>query len=140
MSAHEIPVPIKHPYFTPGVKVIFAIFLAGAVAIAYRFVYGLGAVTNLDNGYGWGIWIAIDVAFSFGHYRIQTARSLCGKDGVRPVIEIDAVGIPEEQAVLHENVLSGIVLKDSVAVVVHQERVGYRSGATVGENAAPFGS
>jgi Ni/Fe-hydrogenase subunit HybB-like protein len=62
MSAHEIPVPIKHPYFTPGVKVIFAIFLAGAAAIAYRFIYGLGAVTNLDNGYGWGIWIAIDVA------------------------------------------------------------------------------
>ncbi len=62
MSAHEIPVPIKHPYFTPGVKVVFAIFLAGVATIAYRFIYGLGAVTNLDNGYGWGIWIAIDVA------------------------------------------------------------------------------
>ncbi len=62
MSAHEIPVPIKHQYFTPGVKVVFAVFLAGAVAVAYRFLYGLGAVTNLDNGYGWGIWIAIDVS------------------------------------------------------------------------------
>ena len=62
MSAHEVPLPIKQPYFTNGVKIVFAVFLAGAVAIAYRFLYGLGAVTNLDNGYGWGIWIAIDVA------------------------------------------------------------------------------
>ena len=62
MSAHEIPVPIKQQYFTPGVKVVFAVFLAGAVGVAYRFLYGLGAVTNLDNGYGWGIWIAIDVS------------------------------------------------------------------------------
>ncbi len=55
--------------FTPlGGKVITKPFLAlGAVAvvagilISYRFLYGLGAVTNLSDGYPWGIWITYDV-------------------------------------------------------------------------------
>ena len=29
--------------------------------LAQRFVFGLGAVTNLSDGYPWGIWIAIDL-------------------------------------------------------------------------------
>ncbi len=32
------------------------------LALAYRFLFGLGAATNLSSGYPWGIWIAIDVA------------------------------------------------------------------------------
>jgi formate dehydrogenase iron-sulfur subunit len=33
----------------------------GVVLIAYRFAFGLGAATNLTDGYPWGFWIAIDV-------------------------------------------------------------------------------
>ncbi|NIN10165.1 MAG: Ni/Fe-hydrogenase cytochrome b subunit, partial [Gemmatimonadales bacterium] len=29
--------------------------------IAYRFALGLGAVTNLSDGYPWGLWIGIDI-------------------------------------------------------------------------------
>jgi Ni/Fe-hydrogenase subunit HybB-like protein len=32
------------------------------LALAYRFLFGLGAATNLTAGYPWGLWIAIDVA------------------------------------------------------------------------------
>lgn len=45
------------PWFTFGV-ILIAI---GAVLIVYRFIAGLGAVTNLSDGYPWGIWIAFDV-------------------------------------------------------------------------------
>lgn len=62
MSTHEHPVPIKAKYFTPGTTILFVLALAGIAALVYRFFGGLGAVTNLNNGYGWGIWIAIDVA------------------------------------------------------------------------------
>lgn len=62
MNVHEVPTPIKVPFFTKGTTVVFAIMVAGFAALAARFIWGLGAVTNLDNGYGWGIWIAIDVA------------------------------------------------------------------------------
>jgi len=34
----------------------------GILAYVYRLFFGLGATTNLDNQYPWGIWIAIDVA------------------------------------------------------------------------------
>ncbi len=61
MSSHEVPVPMKARFFTTGTKILFAIMMAGMATVVYRFLTGLGAVTNLDNGYGWGIWIAIDV-------------------------------------------------------------------------------
>ena len=65
-SHEEKAVPLagnsKVPFLTPGVWVLIALAL-GAVAVgAVRFIYGLGAVTNLDNNYPWGLWIAIDLA------------------------------------------------------------------------------
>ncbi len=62
MSAAEIPVPMRTPFFTRGTKIIFGIMLMGLAAYAYRLIAGIGAATNLNNQYPWGIWIAIDVA------------------------------------------------------------------------------
>lgn len=74
------PVPIRHvrgdyeehavpmagnaavPFLTPGVWVLIALALGGITVLAVRFIYGLGAVTNLDNNYPWGLWIGVDVA------------------------------------------------------------------------------
>lgn len=50
------------PYFSGGVKVLSVLALAGLAALAARFIFGLGAVTNLDDQYPWGLWIGIDVA------------------------------------------------------------------------------
>ncbi|HOX27012.1 MAG TPA: Ni/Fe-hydrogenase cytochrome b subunit [Candidatus Krumholzibacteria bacterium] len=50
------------PFFTPGVRVLAAIAAAGLAALVVRFTLGIGAVSNLDDQYPWGIWIAIDVA------------------------------------------------------------------------------
>ena len=42
--------------------------------LAVRFVFGLGAVTNLNNGYPWGIWVVVDVvigsAFACGGFSV----------------------------------------------------------------------
>jgi Ni/Fe-hydrogenase subunit HybB-like protein len=62
MSAHLKPAPIKKKFFTPGVIVLCIIALNGLFFLAGRFFFGLGAVTNLDDQYPWGIWIGIDVA------------------------------------------------------------------------------
>ena len=59
---HEVPIPIKTNFFTTGTKIITLIAVAGIATFLYRFIGGLGAVTNLDDQYPWGIWIAIDVA------------------------------------------------------------------------------
>lgn len=61
-AEHGRPAPVKHPFFTPGVLVVTAIALMGAAAMAYRFLFGLNAATNLDQQHPWGLWIGIDVA------------------------------------------------------------------------------
>lgn len=57
-----LPKPIKYKFFTPGVIVITIFALIGIAFVLGRFVFGLGAITNLDNQYPWGIWIGLDVA------------------------------------------------------------------------------
>ena len=54
--------PINKKYFTPTVIVLTILLLNGLVFAFFRFVLGIGAVTNLNNQYPWGIWIGIDVA------------------------------------------------------------------------------
>jgi len=52
----------KPRYFTPGTIVITILAAIGILSLLARFIFGIGAVTNLDDQYPWGIWIAIDVA------------------------------------------------------------------------------
>lgn len=56
-------IPYEKPrYFTPGTIVITILAAIGLLSLLARFIFGIGAVTNLDDQYPWGIWIAIDVA------------------------------------------------------------------------------
>jgi len=50
------------PFWTPGVIVVAILAASGLAVLAARLIFGLGAVTNLDNQYPWGIWIGVDVA------------------------------------------------------------------------------
>ncbi len=56
------PSPVSKKLLTPGVWVLLALMAMAGVAAYFRFFKGLGAVTNLDDQYPWGIWIGIDVA------------------------------------------------------------------------------
>ncbi|MEW5843809.1 MAG: NrfD/PsrC family molybdoenzyme membrane anchor subunit [Bacteroidota bacterium] len=62
MSDNLKPTPIAHKFFTPGVIFLSVLAANGLVFLLGRFLFGLGAITNLDNQHPWGIWIGIDVA------------------------------------------------------------------------------
>jgi Ni/Fe-hydrogenase subunit HybB-like protein len=63
MTTHaNLHQPLRKPFDTPGVLILSSLFLLAVAIAAYRFFFGLSAVTNLDNRYPWGIWIALDVA------------------------------------------------------------------------------
>jgi Ni/Fe-hydrogenase subunit HybB-like protein len=47
---------------TKSFYLLAALSLVGIFLILVRFAEGIGAVTNLSDGYPWGIWIAYDVA------------------------------------------------------------------------------
>ena len=44
-----------------GRLILYVLLAAGAVAAVARLVLGLGATTNLNDGYPWGLWISFDV-------------------------------------------------------------------------------
>jgi len=52
----------KGRIITPSFLILLLLSLTGLALIALRFYKGLGAVSNMSDGYPWGIWIAYDVA------------------------------------------------------------------------------
>jgi Ni/Fe-hydrogenase subunit HybB-like protein len=47
---------LTRPFVFLSILVLIALAL-----LAFRFVYGLGAATNLNNGYPWGLWVVLDI-------------------------------------------------------------------------------
>src|SRR5512133_2306994 len=47
---------------TPSFIVLLTLTIIVFALIAVRFIWGLGAVSNMSDGYPWGIWITYDVA------------------------------------------------------------------------------
>lgn len=53
--------PMKTKLWTPWFKLGVTLIAIGAAVALYRFIFGIGAVTNLSDGTPWGLWIAFDV-------------------------------------------------------------------------------
>jgi Ni/Fe-hydrogenase subunit HybB-like protein len=62
----------KGKFFTPFNIISIPIMLLGLALIVYRFIYGIGSITNLTQDTPWGLWIGFDVvtgvAFAGGAY------------------------------------------------------------------------
>jgi formate dehydrogenase iron-sulfur subunit len=44
-----------------GGKIVWSLAIFGIILIVYRYATGLGAATNLSDGYPWGLWIGFDI-------------------------------------------------------------------------------
>jgi Ni/Fe-hydrogenase subunit HybB-like protein len=75
---------------TPGNAIATIILAIGLPLIAYRFVYGLAAVTNLSQETPWGLWIGFDVlsgvALAGGGFTLATAVYIFGLKDYHPVV------------------------------------------------------
>jgi Ni/Fe-hydrogenase subunit HybB-like protein len=60
MATHE-HAPLGGRIVTPAFLIFLIPVFVTAIVLTQRFVFGLGAVTNLNDGFPWGIWIAIDL-------------------------------------------------------------------------------
>ena len=58
----EHAAPVRQKFLTPGAWVLLAFVAFGLFFAARRFLFGIGAISNLNDQSPWGIWIAIDVA------------------------------------------------------------------------------
>ncbi len=59
---HPQAAPVNRKFLTPGIWVMIAIMAVAWIPTIFRFKDGIGAITNLNDQYPWGIWIGIDVA------------------------------------------------------------------------------
>jgi Ni/Fe-hydrogenase subunit HybB-like protein len=78
--------PVKTPF-----NVISAFVIAvGLVLIAIRFIFGLGAITNLDQANPWGLWIGFDVvsgvALAGGAYVLTFIVYILGRHRYHSVV------------------------------------------------------
>jgi Ni/Fe-hydrogenase subunit HybB-like protein len=67
---------------TPGNAVAALILAVGLPLIVYRFIFGLGAVSNLSQTTPWGLWVGLDVlsgvALAGGGFTLATAVYIFG--------------------------------------------------------------
>ena len=76
--------------WTPTTIVMVLLIIAGTVIAGYRMVMGLGASTNLNDGYPWGFWLGMDVlggiAMAAGGFIIACAVYLFNWKKYRPIV------------------------------------------------------
>ncbi len=82
--------PLGGRLFTPTFLFCLLFFIIALFLLAKRFMYGLGAVTNMSDGYPWGLWIAFDVvvgtAFGCGGYAMALLIYVFNKGEYHPLI------------------------------------------------------
>jgi len=91
MANHtHAPAPLGGSLLTPFTLLLGVLSAIAGVILLYRFIYGLGAVTNLNDGYPWGIWIAYDVvvgsAFACGGYAMALLVYIFNKGQYHPLV------------------------------------------------------
>jgi Ni/Fe-hydrogenase subunit HybB-like protein len=82
--------PIGGEILTKPFKVLMAFALFAAVLVIIRLYFGLGKVTNMNDGYPWGIWIAYDVvagtAVACGGYAMAILVYVINKGEYHPLV------------------------------------------------------
>ena len=86
----ERAIPIGGPLLTRPFRILIALAGLGFVLLAWRFWAGLGAVTALNDGYPWGLWIAFDVvtgtALACGGYAVAILVYIFNKGRYHPLV------------------------------------------------------
>lgn len=89
-ASHHQPAPLGGPLWTTTTKILAALAAIAGVILLVRFIFGLGAVTNINDGYTWGIWVVYDVvigsAFACGGYSVALLVYIFNKGEYHPMV------------------------------------------------------
>ena len=70
--------------------VLLSVLTIGAGIVLWRFIYGIGSVTNLSNAFPWGIWIGFDVmsgvALAAGAFVIAATAHILRMERFEPLV------------------------------------------------------
>ena len=92
MSAqqHAHAAPVGGRLFNTATFVCGVLIAIMVAILITRFIFGLGAVTNLNDGYPWGIWVVVDVvigsAFACGGFSVAMLVYIFNKGQYHPLV------------------------------------------------------
>jgi Ni/Fe-hydrogenase subunit HybB-like protein len=86
---HE-PKPLGGKIFTKPFQILLIFGVIGVFLILKRYFFGLGSVSNLNDGYPWGMWIVYDVvtgtAIACGGYSMALLVYVFNKGEYHPLV------------------------------------------------------
>jgi Ni/Fe-hydrogenase subunit HybB-like protein len=94
--SHAVPAPVGGNFLNAVTKTGL-ILIAVLIPISFfRFFYGLGAVTHLNNGYPFGIWMVVDVvigsAFACGGFSVAMLVYIFNRGQYHPLVRPALLG------------------------------------------------
>lgn len=88
--SHPAPAPVGGKLLTPVTITFLIPIIVMAVLLVIRFTRGIGAVTNLNDGYPWGLWIAWDVvigsALAGGGFTVALLTYILNRGEYHPLV------------------------------------------------------
>jgi len=95
-DAHIKPRPLGGRIITVPVAILAVLTLVGFYFIAKRYLFGIGAVANVNPGYPWGIWVAFDVivgpAIGCGGFAMALLAYVLNKGRYHPLMRPALLG------------------------------------------------
>lgn len=87
---HAAPASVGGKLLNTTTFVCGILIAAMAAILLVRFLFGLGAVTNLNDGYPWGLWVVGDViigsAFACGGFSVAMLVYIFNKGEYHPLV------------------------------------------------------
>ncbi len=84
------PAPVGGNLLNAATLVCAILIAILAAILLVRFVFGIGAVTNVNDGYSWGIWVVVDVmigsALACGGFSVALMVYIFNKGQYHPLI------------------------------------------------------
>lgn len=89
-SAGHAPAPVGGPLLNKTTFIAGTLVAIMVAILLYRFIHGLGAVSDMNDGYPWGIWIVVDVmigsAFACGGFSVAMLVYLFNRGEYHPLV------------------------------------------------------
>ncbi|NTV94194.1 MAG: Ni/Fe-hydrogenase cytochrome b subunit [Thiobacillus sp.] len=94
--AHSAPTPLGGSLVTSLTKTMALLIAIAGVILVVRLIFGIGSVTNVNDGYTWGIWVVYDVmvgsAFACGGYSVALLVYIFNKGEYHPLVRPALLG------------------------------------------------
>ncbi|WPC66828.1 Ni/Fe-hydrogenase cytochrome b subunit [Rhodoferax ferrireducens] len=87
---HAAPTPVGGSLVNAATLVCGVLIAIMAAILLVRFIFGLGMVANINDGYSWGIWVVVDVmigsALACGGFSVALLVYIFNKGEYHPLV------------------------------------------------------